>query len=85
MMPGDWEGGGGVDAELADGGLWPPPGYQRQVELLRAAVGETMTPEVVEINLCLQGLGQRVDRPGVTDAEAGVDRHLDLAVLFAAS
>jgi hypothetical protein len=26
----------------ADSGLWPPPGYHRQVERLRAAVGETI-------------------------------------------
>lgn len=33
---------GGLDPEGANAGLWPPVGYHRQVQRLRAAVGATL-------------------------------------------
>jgi hypothetical protein len=50
--------------DATDGGLWPSPDYVRQVEVLRAAIGETVF--VAELEVTDVQLGARLtDRPYV--------------------
>jgi hypothetical protein len=55
---------GRADDDPPDGGLWPSPDYVRQMEALRAAVGETVF--VAELELTDVQLGARLtDKPYV--------------------
>ncbi|AFL76289.1 hypothetical protein [Thiocystis violascens] len=59
-----------LDTDLIDAGLWPSADYRRQVERLRAAVGETLyLVELVEsaIQLGVQLTGQPFELLGVID------------------
>jgi len=52
------------EGDAPDGHLWPPPDYARQVEALRAAIGETVF--VAELELTDVQLGARLtDKPYV--------------------
>lgn len=54
----------GDPRDAPEGHLWPPPDYARQLDLLRAAVGETVF--IVEFELTDVQLGARLtDRPYV--------------------
>lgn len=53
-----------ADADASDGHLWPSPDYARQVDALRAAIGETVY--VAELELTQVQLGARLtDKPYV--------------------
>ena len=54
----------GADDEAGHGGLWPSPAYSRQIERLRAAIGETIF--LAELNDSAVQLGVRLtDTPFV--------------------
>lgn len=77
---------GSAGSAVQDGHLWPPPDYGRQLDALRAAVGETVF--VAELELTDVQLGARLtDKPYVLlgivdfprpDSERGLAPHLVL-------